>query len=75
MPTKSDAVPLGAILQRARGWRDMTPRDLARAAGITVRYLNNIERDHKTPSLAVFKRLCLALHVSADVLLGMKEVP
>jgi len=49
-----------------RKHRDLTQHDLAKAAGITIPYLSQIESGKRKPSLDIAKELAVSLGVSVD---------
>lgn len=63
-------MPIGALVRLHRVERRMGPVSLATHAGITVRYLEMIEADTKTPSLPVLRRLAKVLGVRTSALVG-----
>jgi transcriptional regulator with XRE-family HTH domain len=61
---------LSKVIQQLREQRDMTQRDLARAAQVTPGYIAQLEMGlRKNPSLTVLKRLAKALGVPVTELL------
>ena len=62
-------VTLGRRIREARVKKHITREALAEMLEITPYYLGEIEREVKTPSLALFVRLCEVLDVSSDYLL------
>ena len=60
---------LGRRVREARAKKHITRETLAEMLEITPYYLGEIEREVKTPSLALFVRLCEVLEVSSDYLL------
>lgn len=64
---------LGERLRLARIRRNWSLRDLAAAAGMTHTPLYNIETGKSEPSAETIRRLCAALSVSADWLLGLRD--
>lgn len=60
----------GALVQLYRIERRMRTVSLATHAGITVRYLEMIEADSKTPSVPVLRKLAKVLGVRTSALLG-----
>jgi len=63
-------MPTGALVRLYRIKRRMSTVSLATHAGITVRYLEMIEADGKTPSVPVLRRLAKVLGVRTSALLG-----
>ena len=64
-----DKKMLGKRIREARRAQHLTQEVLAERAEIGVVYLGELERGIKTPSVAVFSQIALALNVSADYLL------
>jgi transcriptional regulator with XRE-family HTH domain len=54
-------MPIGALVHLYRVKRKMGTTSLATHAGITVRYLEMIEADSKTPSVPVLRKLAKVL--------------
>src|SRR5918998_5406519 len=63
-------MPTGALVRLYRIERRMSTVSLATHAGITVRYLEMIEGDSKTPSVPVLRKLAKVLGVRTSALLG-----
>jgi transcriptional regulator with XRE-family HTH domain len=63
-------MPIGALVHLYRVKRKMGTTSLATHAGITVRYLEMIEADSKTPSVPVLRKLAKVLGVRTSALLG-----
>ena len=63
-------MPVGALVRLYRVQRRMSTVSLATHAGITVRYLEMIEADSKTPSLPVLRKLAKVLGVRTSALVG-----
>jgi transcriptional regulator with XRE-family HTH domain len=63
-------MPTGALVRLYRIERRMSAVSLATHAGITVRYLEMIEADSKTPSVPVMRKLAKVLGVRTSALLG-----
>ncbi len=63
-------MPTGALVRLYRVQRRMSTVSLATYAGITVRYLEMIEADSKTPSVPVLRKLASVLGVRTSALLG-----
>jgi transcriptional regulator with XRE-family HTH domain len=63
-------MPTGALVRLYRIERRMSTVSLATYAGITVRYLEMIEADSKTPSVPVLRKLAKVLGVRTSALLG-----
>jgi transcriptional regulator with XRE-family HTH domain len=63
-------MPTGALVRLYRIGRRMSTVSLATHAGITVRYLEMIEADSKTPSVPVLRKLAKVLGIRTSALLG-----
>jgi transcriptional regulator with XRE-family HTH domain len=63
-------MPIGGLVHLYRIKRKMSTTSLATHAGITVRYLEMIEADSKTPSVPVLRKLAKVLGVRTSALLG-----
>lgn len=70
MPGIVPGMPTGALVRLYRIERRMSTVSLATHAGITVRYLEMIEANSKTPSLAVLRKLAKVLGVRTSALVG-----
>lgn len=57
---------VGALIRAERRRRHMTLQALGTAAGLSVGYLSQVERDHATPSLATLVQIARALGVTID---------
>lgn len=72
---------MGARIRRRRREIGLTQEQLAEAAEVSPSFLGHIERGTRTASIDTLVRLCLALNMSADAVLGMpylqyeKELP
>lgn len=73
MEQASDTM-FGIRAKTARERRGMSQTDLARATGMDQAWISNIEAGRRDPNLQNLFRLCLALRVSADELLGLPTV-
>lgn len=64
---KSDAQPrIGALIRARRRQLQLTLQELSDAAGISVGYLSQVERDHATPSLGTLAQIARSLDVGVD---------
>jgi transcriptional regulator with XRE-family HTH domain len=63
-------IATGALIRLYRIGRRMSTVSLATHAGITVRYLEMIEADSKTPLVPVLRKLAKVLGVRTSALLG-----
>jgi transcriptional regulator with XRE-family HTH domain len=62
---------MGSIIRRERRERNMTLKELARRAALSVVYLGEIERGKKYPSALVLERLAEALGLDVFELLEL----
>jgi transcriptional regulator with XRE-family HTH domain len=60
-------------LIKARNFRGWSSFQLANAAKLSASVVCNIENERNSPTAYTIVRLCKALNVSADYLLGLKE--
>lgn len=63
----------GQKLRKLRERRDMTQAELGRAVGLQQAQIGHYEAGRREPSIENLRKLCLALHVSADYLLGLES--
>lgn len=64
---KSDTQPrVGALIRARRRQMQLTLQELSVAAGISVGYLSQVERDHATPSLGTLAQIARSLDVGVD---------
>jgi transcriptional regulator with XRE-family HTH domain len=64
---KLDGQPrIGALIRARRRQLHMTLQELSDAAGISVGYLSQVERDHATPSLGTLAQIARSLAVGVD---------
>lgn len=64
---------LGSELRRARLALGLTQEELAERAKLHRTYVSQLERDEKSPTVAVLQRVCKALGVKASELLSRVE--
>lgn len=57
---------IGALIRARRRQLQMTLQELCDAAGISVGYLSQVERDHATPSLGTLAQIARSLDVGVD---------
>ena len=57
---------VGALIRARRRRLHMTLQELCTAAGISVGYLSQVERDHATPSLGTLAQIARSLDVGVD---------
>lgn len=65
---------IGAAARGARVALKLTQEDAAERIGVSAEFYARIERGNALPSVPTLARICSALGVSADVLLGRTEV-
>jgi transcriptional regulator with XRE-family HTH domain len=65
---------LGVKVRAIRRERRMTQSDLAKSAGITYKYVGEIERSEKNPSIGVMFRVSIALGLPLTDLLDMTDM-
>ncbi len=65
---------LGSHIRELRTDRELTIRDVARAADIAENTVGRIERDEHEPNVSVLRRIAIALDVPAAELLTYDEV-
>lgn len=64
---KLDPQPrVGALIRARRRQLQLTLQELSAAAGISVGYLSQVERDHATPSLGTLAQIARSLDVGVD---------
>lgn len=68
-----DYKALGRRVRRIRRGMDMTQAKLAELAGISTAFVGHIERGTRVLSVETLERICKALAVSADYMMGLKE--
>jgi transcriptional regulator with XRE-family HTH domain len=66
-------VRLGDELRRARESAGLTQEALADRAGVHRTYVSLLERDKKSPTIALLFRLCQAMHVRPSVIIAAVE--
>jgi transcriptional regulator with XRE-family HTH domain len=62
---------IGTALLGARERAGLTQADVASLVGLAPAVYGRIERGHMLPSVPTLHRLCVALRISANVLLGL----
>ena len=68
-------VNLGVKVKAKRLERNLSREELAEKSGISDRHLFDIEKGRKELSISNFRRLAIALEVSADWLLACPPLP
>lgn len=66
-------VEFGERLRKLRKERNLTQQQLAELIGVKNGVISFYELGDRTPSPAVLRKLALALHVTADYLLGIER--
>lgn len=66
-----DYAAFGKRVRFIRRCLDITQEQLAEKIGLTAAFIGHIERGTRIPSIETLYRLCLALGVSADYLMGL----
>lgn len=64
-----DSLKIGVKIRECRHARKLSQNALAEKAGISTRYLGDIERGAKIPKLSTFVNLLNAMNASADYVL------
>ncbi|MBR4929740.1 MAG: helix-turn-helix transcriptional regulator [Bacteroidaceae bacterium] len=64
---------MGKKIRRKRREMDITQEQLAALVGISTSFVGHIERGTRVPSIETLYRICDALGVSADYLMGLEE--
>jgi len=67
-------VEFGERLRTLRKERNLTQKQLATLIGVKNSVISFYEVGDRTPSPEVLKKLAVALHVSADTLLGIEPI-
>ena len=68
-----DYSAMGKKIRRKRREMDITQEQLAALVGISTSFVGHIERGTRVPSIETLYRICDALGVSADYLMGLEE--
>ena len=68
-----DYVLLGKRVRFARRMLDITQKELAKKTGVSAALIGHVERGTRIPSVETVYRICKALGLSADYLLGLDE--
>ncbi len=69
---KKMTVLLGEVLREARLKAELTQADVAERVGVATEVYGRIERGNLTPSVPSLRRLCVALRVDANAVLGFQ---
>lgn len=74
-PSKSPAQPrVGALIRARRRQLHLTLQALADAAGISVGYVSQVERDLATPSLGTLAHIARSLDVGVDYFISTPDI-
>ena len=65
---------MGKRMRFARQMAELTQEQLAQKIGVSASYLGLIERGARRMNVEMLYDICVQLGVSADVLLGLKEM-
>ena len=65
---------MGKRMRFARQMAELTQEQLAQKIGVSASYLGLIERGARRVNVEMLYDICVQLSVSADVLLGLKEM-
>lgn len=65
---------MGKRMRFARQMAELTQEQLAHKIGVSASYLGLIERGARRMNVEMLYDICVQLSVSADVLLGLKEM-
>jgi transcriptional regulator with XRE-family HTH domain len=66
------AKTLGAAARAARTRADLTQAQVARQVGVQLEVYGRIERGKMFPSVPTLRRICVALEIPSDELLGLE---
>jgi transcriptional regulator with XRE-family HTH domain len=66
------AIHLGGMLREARGKARLTQADVAEQVGLVTEVYGRVERGMMLPSLPSFRKICVALRLDANLLLGLE---
>jgi transcriptional regulator with XRE-family HTH domain len=67
------AIALGVRVARYRKRKEMSQGALGEKCGVSQVHIADIEHGRRQPSIELLKKLCVALEVSADQLLGLDD--
>ncbi|MBA8903477.1 MULTISPECIES: XRE family transcriptional regulator [unclassified Phyllobacterium] len=65
---------IGAMIRARRRQLQLTLQEICDAAGISVGYLSQVERDHATPSLGTLAQISRSLNVGMDYFIATPNV-
>jgi transcriptional regulator with XRE-family HTH domain len=66
------AKTLGAAARAARARAELTQAQVARQVGVQLEVYGRIERGEMFPSVPTLRRICVALEIPSDELLGLE---
>ncbi|HZI08121.1 MAG TPA: helix-turn-helix transcriptional regulator [Archangium sp.] len=66
---------LGDAAREARQKAGLTQADVAERIGVATEVYGRLERGILMPSVPTLRRICVALHMSADVMLALSSSP
>ena len=66
-----DYVLMGKRVRLVRREMNITQKQLAQATGVSASLVGHVERGTRIPSVETVYRICKALNVSADFLMGI----
>lgn len=69
------AKSLGDAAREARQKAGLTQADVAERIGVATEVYGRLERGILMPSVPTLRRICVALHMSADVMLALRDSP
>jgi len=69
------AKSLGDAAREARQKAGLTQADVAERIGVATEVYGRLERGILMPSVPTLRRICVALHMSADVMLALSASP
>lgn len=62
---------LGAVVRQARKQAELTQADVADRVGVVTEVFGRLERGQLIPSVPHLRKLCRALHLDANLILGL----
>lgn len=65
---------MGDLLKKLREEMELTQRNLAKKAGVSMQTICNIEKGKYEPNLATIRKLCKVLKISIFEFIGEKPV-
>jgi len=65
---------LGTVIRSTREERDLTQKELADAAGVSMKYLSMMETGETNPSIKTFTKVCTALKVRPTELMDQAKL-